>query len=176
MANGYMPGHNSFSTGFGRFDPVPPVTERARNEPGREGQARASETRLRGLLLQGMAGDASAYHAFLKELAAHLRAFLRKRLAQRPDDVEDIVQETILAVHNQRHTYDPGLPLTAWAHAIARYKMVDWLRRRAESHLRGSFGFTSDDLVKFGIQPRKTGPRGPRKPQPPVVTPPPAVK
>ena len=91
----------------------------------------ASETRLRGLLLHGMAGDASAYHAFLKELAAHLRAFLRKRLAQRPDDVEDIVQETLLAVHNQRHTYDPYQPLTAWAHAIAKYKMVDWLRRRS---------------------------------------------
>jgi RNA polymerase sigma-70 factor (ECF subfamily) len=41
------------------------------------------------------------------------------------------VQETLLAVHNQRHTYDPGQPLTAWVHAIARYKMVDLFRRRA---------------------------------------------
>jgi len=41
------------------------------------------------------------------------------------------VQETLLAVHNQRHTYDPGQPLTAWVHAIARYKMIDLLRRRA---------------------------------------------
>jgi RNA polymerase sigma-70 factor (ECF subfamily) len=40
------------------------------------------------------------------------------------------VQETLLAVHNQRHTYDAGLPLTAWVHAIARYKLVDLLRRR----------------------------------------------
>ena len=36
-----------------------------------------------------------------------------------------------MAVHNQRHTYDPGQPLTAWIHAIARYKLVDLLRRRA---------------------------------------------
>lgn len=28
------------------------------------------------------------------------------------------------------------------------------LRRRAASHLRGSFGFTSDDLTKFGVRPR----------------------
>lgn len=48
-----------------------------------------------------------------------------------PDDVEDLVQETLLAVHNQRHTYDPAQPLTAWIHAIARYKLVDLLRRRA---------------------------------------------
>ena len=41
------------------------------------------------------------------------------------------MQETLLAVHNQRHTYESGQPLTAWVHAIARYKLVDLLRRRA---------------------------------------------
>ena len=89
------------------------------------------EIRLKGLLLQGLAGNGTAYHAFLKELTAHLRAFLRKRLGNLPDEVEDLVQETLLAVHNQRHTYDPGQPLTAWVHAIAKYKLVDLLRRRA---------------------------------------------
>jgi RNA polymerase sigma-70 factor, ECF subfamily len=89
------------------------------------------EARLRALLVQGQAGDGAAYHAFLRELAAHLRGFLRRRLAGLPDDVEDLVQETLLAVHNQRHTYDPGQPLTAWLHAIARYKLVDLFRRRA---------------------------------------------
>ena len=47
-------------------------------------------------------------------------------------------------------------------------KQGETLRRRAASHLRGSFGFTSDELVKFGVRPRKTGPRGPRKAKPPV--------
>jgi hypothetical protein len=51
-------------------------------------------------------------------------------------------------------------------------KRGEALRRRAASHLKGSFGFTSDDLVKFGVRPRKTGPRGPRKSKP-VATPPP---
>ena len=91
----------------------------------------ASEDRLRDLFVQGLAGDAPTYHAFLKELSAHLRAFLRGRLTRLPDEVEDLVQETLLAVHNQRHTYDAGQPLTAWVHAIARYKLVDLLRRRA---------------------------------------------
>ena len=90
----------------------------------------AGEERLRDLLVHGLAGEAPAYHAFLKELSRHLRAFLKKRLAGLPDDVEDLVQETLLAVHNQRHTYDPGQPLTPWVHAIARYKLVDFLRRR----------------------------------------------
>jgi RNA polymerase sigma-70 factor (ECF subfamily) len=90
-----------------------------------------TEERLRTWLVQGLAGDAGAYQCFLKALSAHVRAFLRRRLAQRPDDVEDLVQETLLAVHHQRHTYRPELPLTAWVHAIARYKLVDWLRARA---------------------------------------------
>ena len=93
----------------------------------------ASESRLRELLLRGLAGDATAYEAFLKGLSAHLRAFFRRRLAQLPDDVEDLVQETLLAVHNQRHTYEADQPLTAWIHAIARYKFADLFRRRAGS-------------------------------------------
>jgi RNA polymerase sigma-70 factor (ECF subfamily) len=90
----------------------------------------SSEARLRQLLVRGLAGDAAAYHAFLRDLGAHLRAFLRKRLVRLPDEVEDLVQETLIAVHNQRHTYEPAEPLTAWLHAIARYKLVDLLRRR----------------------------------------------
>lgn len=90
----------------------------------------AGEARLKALLVSGIAGDAGAYNAFLKELSGHLRAFLRKRLAGLPDEVEDLVQETLLAVHNQRHTYDAGSPLTAWIHAIAKFKLVDLLRRR----------------------------------------------
>jgi RNA polymerase sigma-70 factor (ECF subfamily) len=90
----------------------------------------ASETRLKDLLIRGMAGDAAAYHGFLQALGLHLRGFFRVRLQRLPDDVEDLLQETLLAVHNQRHTYDPAQPLTAWVHAIARYKMVDLFRRR----------------------------------------------
>jgi regulator of replication initiation timing len=45
------------------------------------------------------------------------------------------------------------------------------LRSRVASHLRGSFGFTSNDLVKFGVRPRRTGPRGPRKAKTPAEQP-----
>ena len=100
-----------------------------------EGRLNESEERLRDLLVRGLAGDARAYHAFLKQLSAHLRAFLRKRLLHLPDDVEDLVQESLLAIHNQRHTYDAGQPLTAWVHAIARYKLIDLLRRRKDRDL-----------------------------------------
>ena len=38
-------------------------------------------------------------------------------------------------------------------------KRGETLRRRAAAHLKGSFGFASDELVKFGVRPRPTGPR-----------------
>jgi RNA polymerase sigma-70 factor, ECF subfamily len=91
------------------------------------------EERLRSLVLPSLAGDAAAYRVFLDELTTHLRSYLRRRLAGLPDEVEDLLQELLLAVHNKRHTYDPTQPLTAWVQAIARYKLVDLLRRRSRS-------------------------------------------
>lgn len=89
------------------------------------------EQRLRGLLLKGLAGEALAYREFLTGLSAHLRAYFRRRLTSLPDEIEDLVQDTLLAIHNQRHTYREDLPVTAWTHAIARYKLIDLLRSRA---------------------------------------------
>ena len=102
---------------------------------GEAGRFGATEDRLRHLFVAGLAGDAAAYHAYLKDQSAHLRGFFRRRLARIPDEVEDLVQETLLAVHNQRHTYDAAQPLTPWVYAIARYKLVDCLRRRSRLDL-----------------------------------------
>ncbi|GIL06010.1 MAG: hypothetical protein AMXMBFR72_37460 [Betaproteobacteria bacterium] len=93
------------------------------------------ERRLRALLVSAQQGDAAAYRRFLTELAGFLRAFLRRRMTRLPDDIEDLIQETLLAVHNKRHTYDPAQPVTKWLHAIARYKLIDLLRRRSRVEL-----------------------------------------
>ena len=82
---------------------------------------------------RGLAGEAKAYRTFLDQLTAHLRSYLQRRLGSLPDEIEDLLQELLLAVHNKRHTYDPKQPLTAWVQAIARYKLVDLLRRRSRS-------------------------------------------
>lgn len=97
----------------------------------REEGFRAKEDRLKDVFVRGLAGNNAAYQTVLGELSSHLRAFLRKRLIRLPDEVEDLVQETLLAVHNQRHTYNPDQPLSAWVQAIARYKLVDLFRRRS---------------------------------------------
>ena len=114
---------------------------------GEESQGKRAEERLRQLLVRGLAGDAQAYRAFLQDLSGHLRAFLRKRLTRLPDEVEDLVQESLLAIHNQRHTYDPGQPLTSWVQAIAKYKLVDLFRRRARADLLTDPLDDTDDIA-----------------------------
>lgn len=87
-----------------------------------------TEEKLRALLLLALKGDNTAYAGFLTRSSVQLRAYFRRRLAAFPDDVEDLVQEALLALHNQRHTYRPSDRLTPWLYAIARYKLVDSLR------------------------------------------------
>ena len=87
------------------------------------------EAKLQALMVAGMSGHARAYHALLRLCAERLRAYFRRRLIGREADVEDLVQETLVAIHRKRATYDPSLPFTAWLHGIARYRLIDFLRR-----------------------------------------------
>lgn len=96
-----------------------------------EGRADRDEIELRESFLRVRDGDSAAYQGLLKVLTAHLRAYFKRRLTAMPDEVEDLVQETLLAIHNKRHTYQPSQPFTAWVYAIGKYKLVDLLRRRA---------------------------------------------
>jgi RNA polymerase sigma-70 factor (ECF subfamily) len=116
----------------------------------KDGRNRETEERLRAGFVRGLAGDGAAYQAFLQDLGGYLRAFLRKRLSGLPDDIEDLVQETLIAVHSRRHTYDTGQPLTAWVHAIARYKLVDLLRARAARE-RVSEPFDDENELFAGV-------------------------
>jgi RNA polymerase sigma-70 factor (ECF subfamily) len=100
----------------------------------------ADEAHLRAQLLKGLDGDEAAHRSFLTEAAALLRAYFRNRLRGAPEDAEDLVQETLVALHTRRDSYDPTYPLTAWMYAIARYRLIDHLRRskrRAHSPIDG---------------------------------------
>lgn len=93
-------------------------------------RATAKEEFLRRQFLAALDGDAAEYRRFLDAVASHLRAYFRRRLARLPDEVEDLVQESLFAIHHARHTYSPAQPVTAWLHTIARYKLIDLLRAR----------------------------------------------
>src|SRR3546814_13954715 len=60
------------------------------------------EVRLHALMTQSLEGDEACYREFLQVTAIHLRAFLKRRLQRWPDEAEDLVQESLLAIHNQR--------------------------------------------------------------------------
>lgn len=98
----------------------------------------ASEAELRAWLLQGLDGDEAAHRAFLGAAAGMLRGFFRNRLRGAPEDAEDLVQETLVALHTRRDTYDPSYPLTAWMYAIARYRLIDYLRRNKRRGVHAS--------------------------------------
>jgi RNA polymerase sigma-70 factor (ECF subfamily) len=94
------------------------------------------EIELKALMLASLNGDAAAHRALLDRLSQRLRAYYKGKLARFGRGVveaEDLVQEAVLAIHVKRHTYDPAEPLTAWVHAIARYKLIDFLRRTRKS-------------------------------------------
>jgi RNA polymerase sigma-70 factor (ECF subfamily) len=108
------------------------------------------EIHLQALFIAGLSGDEPAYRTFLSELSTHLRGFLRARLQRQPGEIEDLLQEVLLAVHNGRQTYRADQPLTAWVFAIARYKLTDFLRGRSRHDLLND---SLDDVSELFAEP-----------------------
>ncbi|RVD60671.1 sigma-70 family RNA polymerase sigma factor [Mesorhizobium sp. M2D.F.Ca.ET.185.01.1.1] len=88
------------------------------------------EAELSGLLRAAIAGDERAYADFLHRVAALVRGYARRKIVQGGVDPEDVVQETLLAIHVKRHTWRPDAPVLPWVYAIARFKLIDAFRRR----------------------------------------------
>jgi RNA polymerase sigma-70 factor, ECF subfamily len=82
------------------------------------------------LMSAAQRGDQRAYSRLLREVTPFIRALLRRRCSQ-ADDVEEMVQETLLTLHRVRQTYDPKRPFSPWLGAIVARRGVDGLRRRS---------------------------------------------
>jgi RNA polymerase sigma-70 factor (ECF subfamily) len=87
----------------------------------------AQEAQYRTWMLAALMGDDGAYRLLLHALTRNLRSYYARRLDR--GAAEDAVQETLIAIHARRATYDPSLPFTAWVYGIARYKLIDEYRR-----------------------------------------------
>lgn len=87
-----------------------------------------TEERLKVLMIESLSGNEQSYRRLLTDLGAHLRVYYTRRLGRGHAMVEDLVQETLLAVHVRRFTYDRDRPFTGWLNAIARYKLIDHFR------------------------------------------------
>jgi len=81
------------------------------------------------LMSAAQAGNGGAYRRLLGEVERWLQRYFNHRVPGWL--VDDLVQETLLAIHRKRHTYDPARPFQPWLAVIARHKWIDWLRRGA---------------------------------------------
>lgn len=86
---------------------------------------------MAGLMCAALDGDESAYADFLRRAADITRRAVSRRLKPAlASGIEDVVQETLLAVHLKRHTWRRDEALLPWLVTIARYKAIDACRRR----------------------------------------------
>jgi len=104
----------------------------------------AGRAALDALMSAAQAGDADAYRALLAEVALRMRRLVCARAPWLGRaDVEDIVQDILLALHTARATWDPTRPFMPWIAGIARNRLADHARRYAR---RQAFDQAAHDL------------------------------
>lgn len=90
---------------------------------------------LEALMLKYQHADRASAELLMEAL----RPILMRFFLSTPDgrqNVDDLVQETLLRLHRARHTYRAPDPLLPWVYAIARHVRVDQYRRRRRTTLR----------------------------------------
>ena len=94
----------------------------------------ADESTLARLMAQAQRGDRQSYSVLLEQASRWLARYFRRKVPA--DQIEDLVQDVLLALHQKRSTYEPARPFLPWLAAIARYRWVDHLRKvyRGERH------------------------------------------
>ena len=105
-------------------------------------------------MLLSLGGDAGAYRLLLSALSARLRTYYCRKLGRDSSDTEDLVQETLIAMHERRMSFDRTQPLTAWVYAIARYKLIVFVISAVYASVSGSLlalmnRFVTPDVAGF---------------------------
>jgi len=83
------------------------------------------------LMAESQAGDKEAFQCLLTEISTVIERFCLKR-AGYLGVTEDVVQETLIAIHRYRQSYDPDRSFRRWMFAIAKHKLVDAIRKRTK--------------------------------------------
>jgi RNA polymerase sigma-70 factor (ECF subfamily) len=88
-----------------------------------------TDQQLRAWMIGSMDGSKADHVALMRALMPVLRRYFGRRMRGAEFDVDDLVQETLLAIDQRRASYDRNRPFSAWLFSIARYKMIDHYRR-----------------------------------------------
>ena len=103
------------------------------------------EERWHGLMLAALDGDAAAYRVLLGELRTALARYFSRRLGGAlAAHSDDLVQDTLMAIHTTRMTFDRTRRVDAWVFAIARYRLIDLFRRQ---RIRATVPLEDDDFA-----------------------------
>ena len=92
-------------------------------------------------------GDAETLSEFVSLLTRHqpdLWAFVLSRLPGHPE-VEDILQETNVALWVNRERFEPGTDFVAWAFTVAKFVIL----RHLKKNKRGNWLVFSDQLLEL---------------------------
>ncbi len=95
----------------------------------------ARDQALSDLMSAAQDGDRDSYARLLRDCEPVIRRAAR-RAGVRDDRLEDVVQDTLMTLHNARQTYDPARSFTAWLSVIAQRRAVDVLRRTGRTGRR----------------------------------------
>lgn len=109
----------------------------------------AREDELKALMIGALDGNAAAYQSLLRLLVPQLRAFFHRRV-RNADLVEDLAQETLMALHARRATFDRDRPFSPWLFAIARYKIADHFRKHRPAT---SINELEEHIASFDYEP-----------------------
>lgn len=105
------------------------------------------EASLARLAALAQGGDRQAYATMLATCRSWLLRFFRRKV--HADQIDDLVQDTLLSIHRKLASYDPDRPFVPWIAAIARYRFVDHLRivyrTATDAKLDSDLVFTEDD-------------------------------
>lgn len=107
------------------------------------------EQRWAELMASAQSGHEQDYRKLLKELSTAIERYLRSRFGHH-HFVEDCVQESLVAIHEARHTYDPARKFRPWLFAIVRHKAIDYMRRQ-NTHEKMVAKQINEQLVHEGV-------------------------
>jgi RNA polymerase sigma-70 factor, ECF subfamily len=86
---------------------------------------------LSALFTLAQDGDQNSYEKCIETLYSILEKYYSRRLSNK-SVIDDLIQETLLAIHRARHTYDSNYPFLNWARTIAKYKLIDFYKKESK--------------------------------------------
>jgi len=109
------------------------------------------------LMAAYQAGELAAFEGLYARLAAELRRYFQSTAFE--GAAQDLVQETFLAIHRSRRTYQPGLPVRPWVFGIARnvlgrHRREAWRRSRTEDRDARPAAEAAAPAVALALEPR----------------------